>query len=62
MYVEQTAEGFNIMSIPGDYIPAIITAIETRLQKTPDPDLTKEDKRFLRMLTRQLDEETRIQV
>lgn len=50
------------MSIPGDYIPAIITAIETRLQKAPDQELTKEDKRFLRMLTRKLYEETRIQV
>jgi len=62
MYVEQTAEGFNIMSVPAESIPALMVAFENQVAKMPDADLTKDDKRFLRKLTKLLDEEIRLQV
>lgn len=62
MYVEQTSEGYNIMSIPAELIAAVMVALENQVSKKPDSDLTKDDKRFLRKLTKLLDEEIRLQV
>jgi len=62
MYVEQTTEGFNIVDIPGDYLPALMTALINQIHRLPDPELTKEDKRFLRNLKKQLDDEARLSV
>lgn len=60
-YVEFTPEGLNIMCIPTDMVEAIQNAIECQV-KTQDNDLTKYDKRFLRKLSKLIDDETRIQV
>jgi len=62
MYVEQTSEGYNIMSIPAELISAVMVALENQISKKPDTDLTKDDKRSLRKLTKLLDEEIRLQV
>lgn len=50
------------MSIPAELISAVMVALENQISKKPDTDLTKDDKRSLRKLTKLLDEEIRLQV
>lgn len=60
-YVEITPEGLNIMCIPTEMIEAITNVIECQV-KLPDGNLTKDNKRFLRQLSKMIDYETSIQV
>ena len=57
MYVEQTPEGFNIMSIPSEVISALRTSILNQVSRGSDQELTKDDKRALRKLSKMLDDE-----
>lgn len=49
------------MCIPTELVEAIQNAIDCQV-KLQDNDLTKYDKRFLRKLSKLIDDETRIQV
>lgn len=62
MYVEQTTQGFNIIDIPSDLLPAIQTAIHNQAVKLFDEELTKEEKRELRKINALINQEINMQV
>lgn len=57
MYVEQTPEGYNIIDIPADLIPAVREALESQSVPHAQNDLSKEQKRSLRTLAKLIDQE-----
>jgi len=61
MYIEQTPEGYNIISIPSELMPAIQTALQTQSNPHLADDLPKEQKRSLRNLAKLIIQECEIQ-
>ncbi len=57
MYVEQTPEGYNIIDIPANLMPAISLALETQSNPHSDNDLSKEQKRSMRSLAKLITQE-----
>ena len=57
MYVEQTPQGFNIMDIPEELLPALQTAIRNQYLKVNNNELAKEERRELRKLDHLIDQE-----
>ena len=60
MYVEQTQEGYNIIDIPAELMPAVRDAIEKQSTPYIDNDLSKEQKRSLRGLAKLINQECEI--
>jgi len=60
MYVEQTSEGFNIIDIPAELMPAISAALESQSSPYIQNDLSKEQKRSLRGLAKLINQECEI--
>lgn len=57
MYVEQTSEGYNIIDIPAELMPAVREALETQSRPHTPNDLSKEQKRSLRQLAKLINQE-----
>ncbi|MBK6348209.1 MAG: hypothetical protein IPF68_20160 [Bacteroidales bacterium] len=57
MYVEQTPEGYNIIDIPAELMPAVREALETQSIPHIHNDLSKEQKRSLRSLAKLINQE-----
>lgn len=62
MYVEQTSEGFNIIGLPAEAITALCTTLNNQCDKPNDADVSREEKRILKKLSRLLEEEVKMQV
>jgi hypothetical protein len=57
MYVEQTPQGFNIIDIPDWFMPALSYALESQSAPNLHNDLSQDQKRILRTLSRLITQE-----
>ena len=62
MYVEQTSEGYNIIGLPAEAITALCISITNQCAKSNDNDVSREEKRVLKNLVRQLEYEVKMQI
>ncbi len=60
MYVEQTPEGYNIIDIPAELMPAVSEALDNQSNPHTHNDLSKEQKRSLRSLAKLINKECEI--